>query len=65
MMYFTYNGPFFPPPWDIKEYPEKTEGWIAFQRAMKEDPKYYMQDLDFELPKQCNLSDKEDCEACQ
>lgn len=32
---------FFPPPWDINENPEKTEGWIEFQRAMKRDPDYY------------------------
>jgi hypothetical protein len=38
------NGPFFPPPWSISEYPEKTEGWIEFQRAMKKDPKYYLND---------------------
>ncbi len=55
---------FFPPPWSISDFPEKTEGWIEFQRAMKRDPKYYLCD-DFELPMQCNLSNKEDCEACQ
>ncbi len=38
------NG-FFPPPWNIFEYPEKTEGWIEFQKAMREDPKYYLEDF--------------------
>ena len=36
------NGGFFPPPWNIYDHPEKTEGWIAFQQAMKEDPEYYL-----------------------
>jgi hypothetical protein len=31
----------FPPPWNVYEHPEKTEGWIAFQREMKKDPEYY------------------------
>jgi len=33
---------FFPPPWNINEHPEKTEGWIEFQRAMRKDPHYYL-----------------------
>jgi hypothetical protein len=37
---------FFPPPWDIYEHPEKTEGWIEFQREMRKDPKYYLQGCD-------------------
>ena len=32
---------FFPPPWDMYKYPEKTEGWIEFQKAMKKEPLYY------------------------
>lgn len=32
---------FFPPPWNIYEHPEKTEGWIEFQRHMQKDPEYY------------------------
>lgn len=32
---------YFPPPWDINKYSEKTEGWIEFQKAMKNDPDYY------------------------
>jgi hypothetical protein len=32
---------YFPPPWNISEHPEKTEGWIAFQEAQRKDPKYY------------------------
>lgn len=32
----------FPPPWNPYEHPEKTEGWIEFQKRMKEDPSYYM-----------------------
>ena len=31
----------FPPPWNMYEYPEKTEGWMEFQRAMRKDPIYY------------------------
>ena len=26
---------YFPPPWNSREYPEKTEGWIAFQKWME------------------------------
>lgn len=33
---------YFPPPWSIKEHPEKTEGWLEFQKALKDDPKYYL-----------------------
>ena len=33
---------FFPPPWNIDEHPEKTEGWIEFQKALREDPAYYL-----------------------
>lgn len=33
---------FFPPPWNIYEFPEKTEGWIEFQKYMKKDPEYYL-----------------------
>jgi len=36
---------FFPPPWNINEFPEKTEGWIEFQKALKKDPAYYLMDL--------------------
>lgn len=32
---------FFPPPWNIYEHPEKTEGWIEFQKAMRKNPEYY------------------------
>jgi len=32
---------FYPPPWNIYEYPEKTEGWIEFQKEMRKDPSYY------------------------
>jgi hypothetical protein len=35
------NG-YFPPPWNFYEYPEKTEGWIEFQKAMRKDPEYYL-----------------------
>ncbi len=35
------NG-LFPPPWDFVKYPEKTEGWVEFQREMKRHPKYYL-----------------------
>jgi hypothetical protein len=33
---------FFPPPWDIDEYPEKTDGWLTFQWHMKQNPEYYL-----------------------
>jgi len=42
----TFEDGFFPPPWNIYEHPEKTEGWIEFQRAMRKDPKYYLQGSD-------------------
>lgn len=29
------EGGFFPPPWDMSENPEKTEGWIEFQKAQR------------------------------
>ncbi len=37
----TDNGPFFPPPWNINEHPEKTEGWIEFQKELRKNPEYY------------------------
>jgi hypothetical protein len=37
----THYEEFFAPPWDMTKHPEKTEGWIEFQRAMKKDPSYY------------------------
>jgi len=36
------NGPFFPPPWNMSDHQEKTEGWIEFQRCMRKDPEYYL-----------------------
>jgi hypothetical protein len=36
------NNGFFPPPWNPNEHPEKTEGWLEFQREMKKYPKYYL-----------------------
>lgn len=33
---------YFPPPWNMSDYPEKTEGWIEFQKALINDPKYYL-----------------------
>lgn len=39
------KGSYFPPPWNINEYPEKTEGWIEFQKSMRKDPKYYLIDF--------------------
>lgn len=36
----------FPPPWNMNEHPEKTEGWIEFQKAMRQDPKFYGVQLD-------------------
>lgn len=29
------NEGFEPPPWNINEHPEKTEGWIEFQKMMR------------------------------
>lgn len=31
----------FPPPWDFVKYPEKTEGWIEFQKEFLKHPEYY------------------------
>lgn len=42
----TLEDGFYPPPWNIYEHPEKTEGWIEFQRAVRKDPKYYLQGSD-------------------
>ncbi len=39
---------FFPPPWNIYENEEKTIGWVEFQKAMKKDPKYYLEGLDLD-----------------
>ena len=36
---------YFPPPWNMHENPEKTEGWIEFQRCMRKDPKHYLEDF--------------------
>ena len=36
-----YIGGYFPPSWNPNDYPEKTEGWIAFQEEQRKDPKYY------------------------
>jgi hypothetical protein len=33
---------YFPPPWDISDHPEKTEGWIEFQKQMRKNPEYYL-----------------------
>ena len=33
---------FFPPPWDFIKYPEKSEGWVEFQKEMKKHPEYYL-----------------------
>lgn len=37
---------YFPPPWHIDEYPEKTQGWIEFQKEMIKNPEYYLSILD-------------------
>jgi hypothetical protein len=34
---------FFPPSWNMKDFPEKTKGWIAFQIDMKSNPQYYLE----------------------
>ncbi len=33
---------YFPPPWNINDFPEKTLGWLEFQKEMKENPRYYL-----------------------
>jgi hypothetical protein len=58
------NDGFFPPPWNMNEHPEKTEGWIEFQKAMKKDPEYYNFD-DMQLLQSMRLHDKCKCERCQ
>lgn len=37
----TCSEGFFPPPWNVNDHPEKTEGWIAFQKAIRNNPDYY------------------------
>ena len=58
------NDAFFPPPWDIYEHPEKTIGWIEFQKALKKDPEYYNFDVN-DLIKSINLHDICKCNGCQ
>jgi hypothetical protein len=41
MIDITLDDGFFPPPWNFYEHPEKTEGWIEFQKHMRKDPEYY------------------------
>lgn len=33
---------YFPPPWDFTKFPEKTEGWVEFQKEMQKHPEYYL-----------------------
>jgi hypothetical protein len=33
---------YFPPPWNVLDHPEKTKGWIEFQKALRKDPNYYL-----------------------
>ena len=33
---------YFPPPWDFVEFPEKTQGWIEFQKEFIKHPEYYL-----------------------
>ena len=33
---------YFPAPWNPNEFPERTIGWMEFQKEMKENPKYYL-----------------------
>ena len=35
--YKTIKDGFFPPPWNINDYPDKTEGWIEFQKYIKDN----------------------------
>lgn len=32
---------YFPPPWDFIKYPEKTDGWLEFQKEARKHPEYY------------------------
>jgi len=34
---------FDPPPWNINEHPEKTEGWIEFQKMMRSDNEHSLE----------------------
>lgn len=36
------DGDFFPPPWNCYENPERTQGWIEFQKEMRKDPNFYL-----------------------
>lgn len=37
-----HDSCYFPPPWNVYEFPEKTEGWIEFQKYLRKDPVYYL-----------------------
>lgn len=36
---------YFPPPWNSIEHPEKTQGWIEFQKELRNDPNYYLSEF--------------------
>lgn len=36
---------YYPPPWNINENQQKTEGWIEFQKAQAKEPEYYLSHL--------------------
>ena len=33
---------YYPPPWNINENQQKTEGWIEFQKAQAKEPEFYL-----------------------
>lgn len=41
---------FFPPPWQmIPENQDRTEGWFTFQKALRDNPDYYLMNWRFTL----------------
>lgn len=38
---FLENDGYHPPPWNPHEYPERTIGWLEFQKCLKENPEAY------------------------
>jgi hypothetical protein len=51
---------FFPPPWNMYEYTEKTEGWIEFQKELRKNPGFYSYQ-----PERSKREDLCFCEYCE
>lgn len=71
MINITQDDGFFPPLWNMNEYPEKTDGWIQFQIALKKDPEFYLyqperskREDSFCKVCQCLINEHEQCSDC-